>query len=403
MSSHDQPVRIAKLDKQLLSQPLDVRYCVRCTTSNQRPRLVLDEEGVCSACRYSEKKYNGTINWAERDQRLKKLLDEHRRVDGWWDVIVPCSGGKDSGYVAHQLKHVHGMHPLCVCWSPFERTEIGRENYRSFNEAGFTILEAIPNRHFHRKLSRMTFECCMDCWTPFALGQVSYAFWVALNFGVKLVFLGEDGELEYSGSGRKEFSHGMPVRDWAEQYWKGWDIDSLAKKGLELGYFTKDDYQESDLIFYRPPDVQEMEKAGIQFHWYGYWTRWVPTENFYYASQHTGFKTKGERTPGTYTRFASLDDVLDPVHYLGALVKYGQARAVADSSQEIRNGFITRDEGVSLVRRYDVEPPPDDTIRWACEYMQISEEQFWAVVDAWRPAHLWERAGEGWRLKHQVG
>lgn len=402
MSCDGKPLNIVKLDKQLLAQPTDVLWCQRCTTSNQRPRLALDSEGVCSACRYAETKLNGVIDWAAREDDLRRLLDMHRRDDGYWDVVVPTSGGKDSGYVAHQLKYKYGMHPLCVCWSPFERTAIGQQNYRSFSDAGFTILEGIPNRHFHRKLSRMTFECMMDCWTPFALGQVSYAFWIALKFGIKLVFFGEDGEKEYAGSGRREYSHGMPVQEWDTQYWKGWNIDALVKVGLEMGYFTRDDFYDSDLMFYRPPNISEMQNAGVEFHWYGFWTLWVPTENFYYATRYTGFRTKGERSIGTYSRFASLDDVLDPIHYLGALIKFGQARAVADSSQEIRHGFIQRDEGVELVRRYDAEIPSPESVAFACDYMGISEKHFWAVVDAWRAPHLWAKEGNRWILKHQV-
>ena len=38
-------------------------------------------------------------------QELMDLLDRHRSKDGSYDVIVPGSGGKDSTYVAHQLKH----------------------------------------------------------------------------------------------------------------------------------------------------------------------------------------------------------------------------------------------------------------------------------------------------------
>jgi hypothetical protein len=51
-------------------------------------------------------------------EEFEALLDEHRRNDGRYDVIVPCSGGKDSGSIAHKLKYEYGMHPLTVTWSP---------------------------------------------------------------------------------------------------------------------------------------------------------------------------------------------------------------------------------------------------------------------------------------------
>ena len=56
---------------------------------------------------------------------LIELCDRHRKSNGDYDVIVPCSGGKDGGFVAHQLKYKYGMHPLTVTWAPLNATAIG--------------------------------------------------------------------------------------------------------------------------------------------------------------------------------------------------------------------------------------------------------------------------------------
>src|SRR3990167_1371514 len=123
--------------------PLDVRYCVRCTISNQRPRITFDAEGVCSACRYAEHK--AKIDWQSRERELHDLCDRHRRVDGGYDVIVPSSGGKDSGFIAHQLKYRYGMNPLTVTWAPLKATDIGRRNLDAFVDSGFDNLLGEPN------------------------------------------------------------------------------------------------------------------------------------------------------------------------------------------------------------------------------------------------------------------
>src|SRR3989338_6040052 len=117
------------VDKQFETVPDEITFCSRCVISNQRPRTVFDAEGVCSACRYAEKKFAGGIDWVKREKELIKLLDKHRSKDGSWDVVVPSSGGKDSGLVAHQLKE-YGMHPLTATWAPFIYTKIGRASCR---------------------------------------------------------------------------------------------------------------------------------------------------------------------------------------------------------------------------------------------------------------------------------
>ena len=96
------------LEKQLLNQPKEILFCKRCVMSNQRPRITFDAEGVCGGCRNNEL-YKKKTDWNKREEELNKLLDKYRRKDGKWDVVVPSSGGKDSAYVAHQLKYKYGM------------------------------------------------------------------------------------------------------------------------------------------------------------------------------------------------------------------------------------------------------------------------------------------------------
>ena len=57
------------IDRQLQNQPRSVIFCRRCVLSNQRPRLVIDEEGICSACRYAERKEK-SIDWSARYREL---------------------------------------------------------------------------------------------------------------------------------------------------------------------------------------------------------------------------------------------------------------------------------------------------------------------------------------------
>ena len=113
--------------KKMYNLPLEVKFCKKCTVSNQRPRITFDEHGVCSACNFAEYK-RSKIDWDQREKELVDLCDRYRKSNGEYDVIVPCSGGKDGGFVAHQLKYKYGMNPLTVTWAPLKATEIGRKN-----------------------------------------------------------------------------------------------------------------------------------------------------------------------------------------------------------------------------------------------------------------------------------
>ncbi len=131
--------------------PKEVKFCRKCVISNQRPSstvefkhtkddrkktIEFDRFGVCSACRMSERKEK-EINWDKREKELIELLAKYRRNDGYYDVVIPGSGGKDSTFTAYILKYKYKMHPLTVTWSPHIYTDIGFKNFQNWNHLGF--------------------------------------------------------------------------------------------------------------------------------------------------------------------------------------------------------------------------------------------------------------------------
>lgn len=391
---------INKLDKQLESQPKEVVFCKRCVVSNQRPRLKIDQEGVCSACRWFEEK--NAIDWNERESMLRKLLDSYRSKDGSYDVVVPSSGGKDSAIVAYKLKHIYGMHPLTVTWAPFIYTDIGWQNYLSFKDAGFNNLLCFPDGKSHRKLARLAFEYLGDAWEPFAYGQMSFAFHVAVKFGIPLIFLGENGPLEYTGEMKNKDTPYEKIEDWSEEYYKGSGLHELVGLGLKKGLFAKEEIQPKTFELYLPPPAEDIKRLGVQMHYWSYYHKWMPQEHYYYAQKNTGFRANPDgRSEGTYSKYASLDDKLDGFHFYLAFIKFGIGRTTSDAAHEIRDGHITREEGAALVRRYDGEFPKK-YFKEFLEYLDIDEKTFWDIIDAWRAPHLWEKTNGEWKLKHKV-
>ena len=402
------------LDEQ--QTPLEIRFCRRCVVSNQRPRIVFDEEGVCSACRYAERKnlppaYDadglvhgsvrsaGGIDWPMREAALIDLLKRHKRKAGY-DVVAPCSGGKDSATVAHKLKHTYGMRPLCVKWAPFLYTDIGRKNLDSFIHSGFDVMVMHPNGIIHRKLARLSFEYLGDPFQPFVFGQLAYPMHMALRFNVPLVFYGENGEAEYGGDPSANDKPCWDRDDWERVYLKGAGVEKLIKIGLELGAISPQEADEAS-EFYSLPPLNEMEAQGVQFHWLGHYLKWHPQANYYYATEHTGFECNTERSEGTYSKYASLDDKMDGIHYYMAYVKFGIGRATSDAAHEVRDGEITREEAVALVDRYDGEVPSKHMTECQ-EYMGVDNNHFWKVARRFHKPHVWLHQNGSWEPRKTV-
>ena len=85
--------------------------------------------------------------------------------------------------------------------------------------------------------------------------------------------------------------------------------------------------------------------------------KWIPQETFYYSVENCGFKPSPFRTQGTYSKYNSIDDKIDDLHYYTTFIKFGIGRATYDVSQEIRNEHLTVDEGKKLIKKYDGEFP----------------------------------------------
>ncbi|MFH2094377.1 MAG: N-acetyl sugar amidotransferase [Bacteroidota bacterium] len=386
-------------DQQLSTIPQNVIFCNKCVVSNQRPRIEFDDNGVCSACSYAEEKHN-VINWDDREHELQLLLDAHRSKNGSFDVVVPGSGGKDSSIVTHKLKHEYGMHPLSVTWAPFIYTDIGFRNYFNFIQSGFTNILMYPDGKLHRKLTLLSFDLCGDAWDPFAYGQQSWAFQVSAKFRIPLIMFGENGDVEYGGTTRNKNKHGEPIDEWSELYYRGRSINWLVEQGRKRGLFEVDD---KTLEMYNPPDRKILDDIGCQMHWWSYYKPWLPQEHYYYAVGHTGFSANYQRSEGTYSKYASLDDRLDGFHFYLAYMKFGICRATSDAAHEVRDGHLTRDEAVALVKRYDGEFPVKYFSDFL-EYLDITEEDFWYVCDKFRSCrpHLWRKQGDSWVLDHTV-
>jgi N-acetyl sugar amidotransferase len=305
------------------------------------------------------------------------------------------------------------MHPLTVTWPPHIYTEWGWANFQSWIHAGFDNVLFTPNGRVHRLLTRLAVENLFHPFQPFIIGQKALAPKMALKFNISLIFYGEN-EAEY----------GNPIQD-NETAKRNWSyFTSKNKSEIYLGGTSLSDLKNnfgvdaSDLAIYLPADSEEIENNKIEVHYLGYYLRWHPQRNYFYAVEHGGFQASPERTPGTYSKYNSIDDKMDDLHYYTTYIKFGIGRSTYDASQEIRSGDITREEGVALVKRFDGEFPerflvelfsylsikPKDYPRAAQMFEQpmMDGDYFMHLADTFRSPHLWKYDQGNWELRHKV-
>jgi N-acetyl sugar amidotransferase len=289
------------------------------------------------------------------------------------------------------------MNPLTVTWAPHQFTEIGWENFQNWiHVGGLDNILYTPNGRLHRYLTRKAFENLLHPFQPFIVGQKLVGPKTAINFKVPLVMYGEN-QAEYGNSidenndprmQRKFFSR----NEKASPVLGGMTVEEILEKT---------DFTIGDFAPYIAPTLETVIESKVEVHYLGYYLKWDPQECFYYASKNTGFQPNDQRTEGSYSKYSSIDDKIDTFHYYTTLIKFGLGRASYDAAQEIRNGKITREEGVALVEKYDTEFPSRYFTDFL-DYIGISEREFHEIIDSFRSPYLWRKQNGNWELRRAV-
>jgi N-acetyl sugar amidotransferase len=419
-----------KKPKALYGLPPLVKFCKKCTYSNQKPIsekefehkaetkktvLGLNHKGICSACIIAEKK-NKIIDWKKRYSELKKICDKYRSRNGSYDCLVPGSGGKDSFVQAYRLKYEFGMNPLTITWAPHIYTDWGWQNFQSWIHSGFDNYLFTPNGKIHRLLTRLAIDNIFHPFQPFIMGQNHFPIKFAAKLkNIKLIFYG-DPNSEY-GNPDNFNSSSKP------QYYFSYKKkeDDLKISGLSVRELKKKyNLTSGDLEPYLPINQNELNKSKIEVKYLGYYLKWHPQSCYYFASEKGNFTTSSQRNAGTYQKYAGIDDKVDDFHYYTTFIKFGIGRASYDAAIDIRNGEITRSEGVNLVKKFDGEYPERfqrevfkylsidklnfNKLRGKFKHPEFNFDYFQNLTNRFRSPHIWyyDTKKRNWSLRNKI-
>jgi len=354
-----------------------------------RPRITFNHDGLCNACVWSEKKQH--LDWNAREIQLIDLLANHKKGDGEFDCLVPLSGGKDGSYVAYNLKHKYGMNPLCVTITPALPLPLGEKNLRAFVESGYNHVSINPDYEAMRELNKLGLTEMGFPYYGWLTSITTAPIRVAINYGISLIFYGEDGEVEYGGSTETASN---PIYD--VEYQKKVYLEGGYQKVLSASSLTK-----SQLYFFEYPPVEQLNPRKIQLTHWSYFENWDPYRNYLVAKEHCGLQEADTSNAGTFTNYSQNDQALYALHTYLMYLKFGFGRANQDASIEVRRGAMNRDQAINLVRLYDGHYP-EEFIEMYLEYYRMSQQQFNDVIDKYANKDLFEKIEGRWRPKFTI-
>lgn len=353
---------------------------------NTKPDLHFNEQGVCDACQSSDLK--NAIDWTKREAEFREVIDRYRdKSQQRYDCIIPVSGGKDSTYQVYVAKVKYGLNPLCVCFAPTYPTELGKKNLRNLHHTlGVDVVEFFKNERVYKTMGLEGFRRVGDHEWPNHLGIFTTPIHFAVNFKIPLLIWGENSQLEYGGPAT---ARQKPVLDrrWLEEF--GGLLGNRTDDMIGVNGITP-----ADLKPYTYPTDEQLSEVGVTGIFLGYFFKWDQRHQVEVVREH-GFSVKEDGpVEGTFTNYENLDDGLVSIHDYMKYVKFGFGRATDHACLDIRNGRMTRDEGIAMVMKYDGVLFYNIVDRF-CEFYGITKKEFFEVVDRFTNKAIFQTDDDG--------
>jgi len=359
-----------------------MEFCKKCVMPNTKPDLHFDDDGVCDACRTQDDK-NIKIDWKEREQEFISIVAKYKS-NKYYDCIIGVSGGKDSTYQVLKVVEM-GLNPLCICFEPTIPTEIGRKNLENLNNIGVDLIHVKRNPAVYKKLAKEAFLRTGDNEWQHHLGLFTVVPKFAVKFNIPLIIWGESPQMEYGGPASSK-DRNVLDRQWLEEF--GGLLGNRISDMLGVEGMT-----EKDLYLYTYESDEEIRRVGVTGLFLGYYFKWDLREVLDKAKD-CGFLVSSRPVETTYENFENLDCYSNHVHDYLKYVKYGFGRATDNACLDIRLGYITREEGVRLVNKYD-GIPPKKAISEYLSYTGLSTNEFYSIVDSYTNKKIFKRDEDG--------
>ena len=370
-----------------------MKYCKHCVYPFATVNLDIDENGICSSCKAIHSSDNITDDfWQKRKQKLIQLIKENsNNNNSEYDCLIPVSGGKDSYYQAHIITKELGLKPLLMTYHGnnfLPEADENRDNMRHIFNADHIIWG--PNIEVLKKLNRLAFKKMGDMNWQNHCGIFSAPIQVAVKFKIPLIIWGEvnwdisgmfdpNDFVEFSARVRHE--HDLRGYEW---------YDFLGDKDDEL--------KENDMIWAKYPSDEEILEVGVRGLYLGNFFKWDANKQTAMVQEKYGWQGSRKPFERTYRRFSNLDDRYENgIHDLLKFIKFGYGRCSDHASKDIREGYLTREKAIDMVKKYDHVISSD--LHYWLDYVGMSEDEFWAIADTFRdPRVWWIEDGKWWKM-----
>ena len=355
-----------------------IRRCTKCLLPETFPYIHYDGAGVCNYC-HSYQPKGLTV---DKRPQLEEVLKDYRRNDGKQDCIVAFSGGRDSSYGLHLLVKEFGMTPLTFTYDWGLVTDLARRNIaRMTGKLGVENILVSADIKMKRRNVRLNVEAWLK--SP-RLGMIP------------LFMAGDKHFIAHVNTIRRQT--GIPCDIWMENKLENTDFkagfagirpnfekeridkqSTLAKFQMPL-YYMRNFLANPGYLNASLPDTYSAFKA--------YYTE--PREVYLLLFDFIPWNEESldrtlkdeynwEISPDTTSTWRIGDGTAAFYNYVYGLVA-GFTEFDTFRSNQIREGMITREEGMAHVLREN--RPRFESMLWYFETIGVDMERALKVINA---------------------
>ncbi len=360
---------------------MTLKFCKRCLYSSDHPLgIVINDDGICSGCKIHEEK--DFLDWDERFKKLERIVSNYRnRKCENYDCIVPVTGANDSYYIVHVVKNILGLNPLLVSYNKYYNTPLGIKNLANLRiQFNCDIIYQNVNPLSVKKITRKTLREFGNIYWPILAGQTVFPVQTAVRYKIPLIIWGAHQGVEQVGM----FSHLNEV-EMTRRYRKDHDLFNYEANDLILPH---DELVKTDLWQYQYPTDIDLSENNVRGIYLGNYIRWDPKE------QHEKMIDKYGYLTSSFPRTFETYDYVDCYNYMNLhdlfkLYKNGYSKVTDHASREIRFGRISRQQGLNLVRKHQLNEP--EHLELFTDWLGIEKKGLSLIMDQFRNQKFWKK------------
>ena len=372
-----------------------MRFCKKTTIPECAVNVIFDDDGISSTYKSNiEFKKLSPEVWEQRKKKFEKILEDYKS-DSNYDCLIGVSGGKDSYFQTHLVCKEYNLKPLLVTYHGnnfLPEADGNRDRMRKVFDIDHLVVG--PSVEALKKLNRIGFEKIGDMNWQNHCGITTYVFKIAVAFKIPLVMWGETA-WDVAGMYKPDDFVEFNIRSRNEHDLRGFEWDDILNSNDPRNKLSK-----KDLIWAKFPTDKQINDVGVRGIYMGNYFKWDHYKQTDMLKEYYGWEEARQPFERTYRKVSNLDDRYENgIHDYLKFVKFGYGRGTDHSTKDILSGYMTRDEGVEMVKKYDHIVSSD--LEYWCKYVDYKEEDFFRIADKFRDPRVWWIEDDKW-FKHNI-